>query len=1141
MSSSKRNSTFNRGQIPLSDKANWVLNLILVAFVLIILKIWYLSVIQHDVFEERSRRPQKRTLTEPAKRGTIRDRFNLPLAINRIQYNAAMVYSPIKHIPVVQFETIDGKRVKKFKRKEYITLLAQLFANRLSLDKDRVEDLIYSKGALYNRTPFILKEDITEKEYYSLKILEKDWPGLEMQMVPRRYYPNGKVAGDILGYLGAINRSEYENIIHQIAFLEDHLKAKAANEQHILPEGLEEVSKVRNRLRELSEKSYTLNDHVGKSGVELRYERELRGNKGKRSFYADAKGNYLKEFPGSRSPQSGRRILLSISLELQEYAEELLIQHEKLRQTRATMITDVRQKFIQLQAPWIKGGAIVAISPWTGELIALASHPRMDPNDFVPAGDIETNRAKRSNVNKWFETDVHVGEIWDQKLPLAREVWDPLSKQIATEEKMMSWEEFITSILPKGHLLSHELLKNFTITDAAAIGRCAQKLLTFDRAGNGAAFFNALYPNDIAYGKKRASIAPEDKLAIESERSILDHFTAPFEDNYEKILLVDLCRLAVDYERFDEKVISEVGTISLSQFRELSAAMTQLSQLTCEMSKDLFRDTYFSEWRELNGKSFLAEKRKVEKAEKRYAKPYIDLLDSKEREIFTELWVEQRWSLMQVFLTGTSCTNVPQELIPLQTYFLNWFQEINNGAHRDVAWMPSYQLLKKQLEDMTRGNQIPFMQTLRGFRDLTRPLVGRYPSLRQESGVQKEKHLAAAFYPKHGFGYGRSNTYRQATTQGSLFKLVTAYEAMMQKRSEGKTNHPEDLMEITDKVYTIGKETYVGYDKDGKPLPRFYRGGRLPRSTSSNFGKMNVIRAIETSSNPYFALLAGDFLRSPTDLARAAAAFSFGSKTGIDLSAEISGRIPDDLETNRTGLYAMAIGQHSMVVTPLQTSVMLAAIANGGKIITPRVGLMSAGAQPTDADEAISYSQNYKYQDELKLIGIDFPLFLAINNDDRQVAAKKFPTAIKRSIPMPSEERKVLLDGMYKVVQRTQKEGLQALTRLYKEDPAAIENYKLFKKELLGKTSTAESIERVNLSQHDGVHIYNHVWFGGIVFNKDDHTHPQKLTFVAKDQYGTPELVVVVYLRFGGFGKESAPVAAQIAAKWREIKTRHGK
>src|SRR5438552_539930 len=85
-------------------KANRVLNIILIAFVFIIIRVWHLSVIQHEKKEEDSKRPQRRLVIEPAKRGTIRDRFNIPLAINRIQYQAALQYCPIRQIPSIRWE-----------------------------------------------------------------------------------------------------------------------------------------------------------------------------------------------------------------------------------------------------------------------------------------------------------------------------------------------------------------------------------------------------------------------------------------------------------------------------------------------------------------------------------------------------------------------------------------------------------------------------------------------------------------------------------------------------------------------------------------------------------------------------------------------------------------------------------------------------------------------------------------------------------------------------------------------------------------------------------------------------------------------------------------------------------------------------
>src|SRR5207244_225236 len=108
------------------------------------------------------------------------------------------------------------KKVKKYKRKEYICSLAKLLAKELQLDPERLEDLIFSKAALYYHRPFVIKDELSEKEYYRLKMLEKQWLGIQVQNLPKRIYPLGKVGADIIGYMGAINQQEYEAIIGEI-------------------------------------------------------------------------------------------------------------------------------------------------------------------------------------------------------------------------------------------------------------------------------------------------------------------------------------------------------------------------------------------------------------------------------------------------------------------------------------------------------------------------------------------------------------------------------------------------------------------------------------------------------------------------------------------------------------------------------------------------------------------------------------------------------------------------------------------------------------------------------------------------------------------------------------------------------------
>jgi cell division protein FtsI/penicillin-binding protein 2 len=427
---------------------------------------------------------------------------------------------------------------------------------------------------------------------------------------------------------------------------------------------------------------------------------------------------------------------------------------------------------------------------------------------------------------------------------------------------------------------------------------------------------------------------------------------------------------------------------------------------------------------------------------------------------------------------------------------------------------------------------LEYLQTLRSFRDLDKPLLGSYRHLRKEKGQSLQKHLAAAFYPSYGYGFARSHCYRHAATLGSIFKIVTSYEGLIQRfrRINDPYINSSNLNPLTiiDDFHKEGKEEFVGYHINGKAIPRFYKGGRMPRSLSKNLGKVDLVTAFELSSNPYFALLAGDTFNEPDDLRRAAELFSYGSKTGIELPSEISGKVPDDLAENRAGLYSLSIGQHSLVVTPLQTAVMLSAIANGGKVLQPKIVMLKVGRTPDRSalDELNEGSEDYKN------------CFIEAGKNDSSSAGrsliKKCTTVVKREIFMPDQVRRILLEGMNRVVQRSQQLAIGSMQTLYKQYPEAVRDFIDLKGQMVGKTSTGEAIENIDMDLEIGTNKYNHLWFGGISFDSDG-DNPD--TYVFKDKYGKPELVVVVYLRYGAYGKDTTPVAAQVIKKWRAIKS----
>ncbi|MBA2367799.1 MAG: hypothetical protein H0V82_02100 [Candidatus Protochlamydia sp.] len=1112
--------------------------------ILVLLRVWHLAVIEIDQKQEESRLPQRKTVIEPAVRATIRDRFNLPLAINRVHYQAAILYSQIKDIPSIAWERNEkGEKVKVFKRKAYIRNLARLLADELKLDAERIEDLVHAKASYYSQVPFVIKEEISEEEFYRLKMLEKDWPGIHMRRLPRRFYPRGRTAADIIGYMGAINRQEYEKILHEIKALEIVIKDFEEGKEIEWPGSIANMAQAWKRLKDLQGKAYSIHDYIGKTGIEGKYEEQLRGYYGKKSYYSNSKGNFLQELPGSRPPLSGHRILLTISAELQEYAEQLLAQNEEVRQVRKCGLGAIKNTIIAQKHPWIKGGSITVMHPISGELLALATFPRYDLNDFILSGETFQLKEKKNRINRWLENDQYLANIWNLQQFFERERFDSLTQSFFDEKRWMEWPFYLDLILPSKSSLRLILDQFNTVEDAIHLQENIIELQSYFPDWSLYTLFNFLYPEDIQF---KPILKPADRQkmlslfllhqqkATEIKKKMEPYFIH-LSNNYDKVLLADLYRMTISSELFSPELKEAIGQDSIDMHRNLTGRWISLSAQAKEKAKELFHQLDFKIWREKEEKEFLRLKRLEEKASKTYPKPYIDYLDQEEGRQFKQFWETNRWNILLAFFTkNLQASDVDISLQPYIEYFSKDFQE--------KTPLEKNSLLQKRLDALPPHLLLAYFKTMRSYEELDRPLLGSYRYLRS-SKKPLEKHLAAAFYPMYGYGFARSQGYRQATTQGSLFKLVTSYAALTQryKKLKGEiiTFHDLNPLTIVDDVYQVGNTRYVGYNAEGKPIPQLYKGGRLPRSLAhQHIGKVDLIRALEVSSNPYFSLLAGECLENPDDLAEAAKLFSYGSKTGIELPGEISGKVPVDLASNRTGLYAMAIGQHSLVVTPLQTAVMLSAIANGGKILKPKIVHLTAGKEPSRGEAQILCPQKFPYQESLALIGLDFPLLTAFSGESQESLVKAIPSEVKNEIFMPEIVRQVLLKGLRASVLKTYQESLTSLTKLYKQHPNTIRDFTEMKDSLLGKTSTSESVENIDLDLEEGTSMYTHVWFGSIAFQQGK-KDSNKNIFILKDEFGQPELVVVVYLKYGGYGKEAAPLAAQILKKWLELKEKY--
>jgi penicillin-binding protein 2 len=160
-----------------------------------------------------------------------------------------------------------------------------------------------------------------------------DLPGVDLEVEPIRDYPRGRAASHVVGYVGAITQEEYERLKYR---------------------------------------GYSPNDVIGKDGLEYAYDTYLRGTPGGQRVVVDAAGAVVPNVKlASKAAVPGDTLVTNLDWRLQQIVEDALA--DGLRKIGRRTLS----------------GAVVAEDPWTGAILALASYPNYDPNDFA------SNRSKR--------------------------------------------------------------------------------------------------------------------------------------------------------------------------------------------------------------------------------------------------------------------------------------------------------------------------------------------------------------------------------------------------------------------------------------------------------------------------------------------------------------------------------------------------------------------------------------------------------------------------------------------------------------------------------------------------------------------------------------------------------------------------
>jgi len=198
--------------------------------------------------------------------------------------------------------------------------------------------------------PVILATDLTPVQTARLAESQNDVPGVDMEEQPVRNYPYGRAGSHLFGYVGVIDEDEY-----------------------------------RARKRD----GYSPNDVTGKDGLENVYDRWLHGQAGGEQVEVNASGALVRRLK-PLDPVPGDTLATTIDWRLQKIVEKNLA-----AQLRA---------WGKLRGGRRLAGAVAVLDPNTGGVLALASMPEFNPNDFAtPIDEKKYERILRDRLNPLYD------------------------------------------------------------------------------------------------------------------------------------------------------------------------------------------------------------------------------------------------------------------------------------------------------------------------------------------------------------------------------------------------------------------------------------------------------------------------------------------------------------------------------------------------------------------------------------------------------------------------------------------------------------------------------------------------------------------------------------------------------------------
>lgn len=258
--------------------------------------------------------------------------------------------------------------------------------------------LAYIKKSLkYHKKfePFTIINQLTEEQVAQFSVIQYKFPGLYIHSGLKRFYPYGESMTHVLGYVSRINSR-------------DKLRLEKENKSSL----------------------YSGTHNIGKLGIERYYESILHGKPGKIQEEVNNSGRLIKILD-DKPPTSGKNLHLTIDLRLQQKAVKLLNKRK---------------------------GAVVALDPRNGEILALVSSPSYDPNIFINGvSNVDYNKLLQSEdsplINRvtqgqyapasTVKPHLALAALDDQIITPRTKIWDPGWWQMpGVDRRFRDWKKW---------------------------------------------------------------------------------------------------------------------------------------------------------------------------------------------------------------------------------------------------------------------------------------------------------------------------------------------------------------------------------------------------------------------------------------------------------------------------------------------------------------------------------------------------------------------------------------------------------------------------------------------------------------------------------------------------------------------------